>query len=67
MVSTGSRALRSRMAEKGFEGCWGGWDGVLGVLMDTGREFGGVGCNWEGFECSYKAERRWGIGKRGLG
>uniref|UniRef100_A0A8C3DTF9 Uncharacterized protein n=1 Tax=Corvus moneduloides TaxID=1196302 RepID=A0A8C3DTF9_CORMO len=41
-------AGRSGRAGKGFEGCWGGWDGATGVLMDTGRECGGAGCNWEG-------------------
>ena len=37
-------------AGKGLEGCWGGRDGFVGVLVGTGREFGGAACNWEGSE-----------------
>uniref|UniRef100_UPI0012938D35 uncharacterized protein n=1 Tax=Lonchura striata TaxID=40157 RepID=UPI0012938D35 len=49
LVSTGRGGCGFGKAKKGFEGYWGGWDGVLGVLVDTGREFGCARCDWEGY------------------
>uniref|UniRef100_A0A674GM63 Ig-like domain-containing protein n=1 Tax=Taeniopygia guttata TaxID=59729 RepID=A0A674GM63_TAEGU len=50
LVSTGRGGWGFGRAKKGFGRYWGGWDGVLGVLVDTGQEFGGAGCDWEGLE-----------------